>query len=338
MRTFRKLAFTFLSAITLAAIPYGSATAAGSAVVSVEISSSSVTAGENVTLRFYVTPSGINVYSASTNVSLTNLSFLSYSPSSSPFTGYNAASSGGSVGSTSFSVTASYSGANAGSNGKTLIGVVTAQSSGSAGTGTVALSGADAYDINGDPMSASSQNDTVTINAPAAPTCPSGQTGTPPNCTSPSTPSGSTNSGNSSNSSSGGSSSSGSTNTTVNTVDNPNPDSTLNAGGETMSENDFSLAAAEAEAETVATTTKKTPASLVTKLVAGLMLVVLAAVAAKIILSRLARKRALNRHVAGSASPSIFSSEKKSDSVDVKDKPKDDHNSSNGPTIITPHQ
>jgi hypothetical protein len=34
-------------------------------------------------------------------------------------------------------------------------------------------------------MSASSQNRTITINAPAAPTCPAGQTGTPPNCKAP---------------------------------------------------------------------------------------------------------------------------------------------------------
>lgn len=335
MRTFRKLVFTFFSAILLAAVPFGTASAAGSAVLSVDISPSPVTAGGNVTLSFYVTPSGMNVYSATVNVNLTNLSYLSFSPSGSPFPN-STVPVGGSAGSTSFSIVSTYQGASSGSSGKTLMGVVTAQSSGSAGTGTVALSGADAYDTNGDPMSASSQNRTVTINAPAAPTCPSGQIGTPPNCTTPAAPSGSSNSGSSS---SGSSNSGGSTNTSANIVDNPNPDSTVAVDGEIMSENDFSLAAADAEAEndTVATVTKKTPASLITKLVAGLMLVVLAAVAAKIVLGKVSRKRELSRHVAGSSSASIFSADKNPDHNDHKESSKDD-DSSNGPTIITPHQ
>lgn len=138
--------------------------AAGSSVVSVEASPASVTPGGNVTLRFYVTPSGASVNSVSVNVALTNLSYVSYSATGSAFNGLAQVPSGATA--TSFSVIGAYQ-SFGGSGSKALILTVTVKASSSPGTGQVSLSGAEAYDTSEAAMSATVQNASITISAPA---------------------------------------------------------------------------------------------------------------------------------------------------------------------------
>lgn len=170
--------------------------AAGTAVVSVE-ASSPVQTGADFQANFYVTASGAPVYTVSFSVNFSGITFQSYSPGSSPFNGSNSVANGGSPGSTSIQIAASYVGLVPGGTGKILVGNATLRAGSSAGTGIIAISGVQAYEYQTDPnnetaMSASGQNGSVTIQAPVQPpaSCPSGQTGTPPNCTTPSSGSG----------------------------------------------------------------------------------------------------------------------------------------------------
>jgi hypothetical protein len=73
-------------------------------------------------------------------------------------------------------------------------------------------------------------------------------------------------------------------------------------------------------------------------IIAGIILVTIVAVAAKVVLGRLARKRELNPHIAGAPTDTIFPVDKTPDSRDYEKPPIDDNDSSNGPTIITPNQ
>lgn len=169
--------------VVLSALISAPVSAAGSAVITVEPSTNTVTTGTNLELRFYVTPSGANVYSASISVSLINLTYQSFDSTGTAFSVAVVPTST----STSFEIATSYQGASPGGTGKLYMGKVVVLASASAGTGQINLSSAGAYDASLDPMSATSQNKSVTIAAPATPpaTCPSGQTGTPPNCTAP---------------------------------------------------------------------------------------------------------------------------------------------------------
>lgn len=161
------------------------ATAAGSVVVSAE-SINSVQTGGTIDINFYATVSGANIGGVSFSVNLSNLSYQSYSAAGTAFNGYSGVPSGGS---SAFQVAASYLGG--GSSGRLFIGKITGLAGGTAGTGTVTVSNVSAVDNpNEEAMSGSSQNKSVTITAPPAPapTCPAGQTGTPPNCTTPPPP------------------------------------------------------------------------------------------------------------------------------------------------------
>lgn len=219
----------------------GSVSAAGSAVITVE-SSSSVSTGASVDLNFYVTPSGANVYSVGANVSLSNLTFQSWSSSGSPFNGFNGVTAGGSAGSTSFTFSASYQGAAAGGSSKVFIGKAVATAGGSAGTASINFSSPEAYDSSIDTMAASAQNRSITITAPVQ-SCSAGQTGTPPNCTTVQ----------SGGSSSGSSGSSGSTPSNPTTTPNKKSTASVPAASGTPNTADNPAPAQEISEETLST-------------------------------------------------------------------------------------
>lgn len=325
----------------------GKAAAAGSAQFTVE-SEGSVTAGQNVTLRFYVTPSGgPGLFVASVRVNLTNLTYVSGTSSGYGFSGTGSAQ-GGTAGATTFDVVASHQSGSS-STGKTLMYTVTVQAAGSAGTGTVALSNAQADDttvVNLDPgaaMSTSTQNRSITINAAQVPTCPSGQTGTPPNCT---TPSGGGGSGSGSGSTPNPNNNGSNPNPNTNTTDNPNPGSDVGLGTDengapvAISENDLSLLASGIDSpdnasEEVATITETSvfKRSVTIALIAAL--VVAAIIGGKIIIGKIMTARALGSHASGSVSSSLADDADTDSDNDTKLPPS---NSGSGPTIIHPQQ
>ena len=145
-----------------------SAFAAGSAIVSVEKSSSSVVKGKTVELRFYVTNSGANISGIQFKVTLSKLALSSYSPSNTPFNGFNGVVSGNSAGSTVFEIAAA-TGSSL-SPGKKYIGkaIVTAKST---GTASANVSGVEVADGNNDPIDDRSGNGT-TLSVVAPPTTP----------------------------------------------------------------------------------------------------------------------------------------------------------------------
>ncbi len=166
MNTFRVfLGGLVSSVIAVQILVAGVVSAAGSAVVTAEISPGTASTNTNISLRFYVTPSGAGIYSIQFNVNLGNLTYVSYSPSGTAFGGLSAVQSGGSAGSTSFQIIASHSGSNS-SSSKAYIGQVTARTASNAGTGSVSISGVEALDSTLDAMSASGQNASMTITAP----------------------------------------------------------------------------------------------------------------------------------------------------------------------------
>ncbi len=177
----------------MALLPYVASrpvSAAGSAAFTAETNTNSAQTGNTFEIRFYVTTSGANIYSGDVYVTLTNSVFNSYSAVDTDFNGISS-TMGGQNGSTSFQIVAGYNGTNSGS-GKLYIGKVIATGT-SVGTATINLYNPSADDANLAPMSASSQDKTVSVTAPpssgGSPTCPSGQVGTPPNCSAPQAPS-----------------------------------------------------------------------------------------------------------------------------------------------------
>lgn len=324
-------------AVLVAALPR-KAYAVGSAVFTTE-SASSVTTGANLQVSLYVTPTlgagDAGLWSASVVLSLGNLTYSLYTPNSSAGAfGYNVVQSSSS---NSVEITAAHT-SGTGSTGKTLIGVVTVQA-GSAASGQLNLGSTLAGDYDSNTMSTSDQDRSVTI------TCPAGQTGTPPSCSSASGGGGSTGGGSTGGGSTSGGSTGGGTPSggTANPVDNPNPNSTANVGTDengqpvTVSEDEYSQLvngiAQDNATETVASTSKSSTLKR-TLTVAGLaMLVVVALLGGKLLLSRARMAKELNRHVSGAS----FGHTAAPDPHQASDD-KDSHHTPGGPTIITPQK
>lgn len=256
--------------------------AAGSAVIGAE-SSSSVTAGSNITVSFYATPSSANIYSGEFRATLSKLTFVSYSSSGSPFTGLNMVMTGNSAGSTNFTVAFSHIGAVSGSSSKVLIGKAVLKASSSTGTAQVSLSDLVADDNSGDPMSPSASGKTLSVTAP--PSDDDDESG----------------------GGGGGGTTPTPTNNDSNPIDNPNPDSDVSIPvapdekPKTISEDEASIIVTGAES---ASTTADDLALAKTKgwvlyAVGALGFLVLAGIAIKLFLAR-------QTHVVGVA-PAAFS-------------------------------
>lgn len=289
----------FASAIT--SLLGNSAQAAGTAHVTVE-ASSPVQTGADFQANFYVTASGVSVYSVGFNVSLSGVTFRSYTPGASPFNGSNSVASGGSAGSTSFQIAASYGGAVAGGMGKLFVGQATLRAGSTGGTGAITISNVQALEYTTDSenptnMAGSDQDGSVAIQAPVTPpaTCPAGQVGTPPNCSTPQQPSGGNGGGTTG---AGGSAA------------NPNPDNSvavpsgstpeLDPQADIVSESDFMDASAEDTKESSDTAAdEKTTFPLKTILFAGGAVVVLAGVGvlARLIVLRRRSSKELAGHI-----------------------------------------
>ncbi len=319
----------------------GSASAAGSAVITAE-GPSSVAAGSEFDVSFFVTPSGADLFSAEVSVSLTNLTYVKAVAATTQFSGTGFATSSTD---TSFTVVASHAN-NGSSNTKVRMLTVTLRAGSAAATGQIALSGAVAKDVTvkdldpNAPMNASAQNRSVTVS------CPSGQTGTPPSCTSPS---GGGGSGAGTNTDNGGTTN---TNTTPrNVVNNPVPGSTIAVGTDengnpnVMTEDEFSIGTVNANTSTETTMAAAKPASSKRALAIGgiIALLILVLVGVKLVLSRVSAGRTLNRHVNGAGAVGTFGS---SESVGHVVEPGSDHKDDDstpptppsGPTIISPQQ
>lgn len=322
MQLKRHLKLVLLGLVLTFGLFSGTVNAAGSAVITVELSAGSVQTDGNVTLSFYATPSGASVYSAQINVNLTNLTFQSYSSAGSPMTGSNSVAVGGSVGSTSFTIVTSYSGPG-GSSSKTLMGRVTAKAGSSAGTGQITLSGADAYDNTGDPMTASSQNASVTITAPPTPPPPSGGGG-----------SGGGGSGG------GGSNPANPSNPTT-PASNPNPASEVAAGGETMTEQEYSIVTANYENgdvpdEVATTTTKKSSLGKFAAVGAGLIGAL--AIIAGVMLFLKHRANSLAGGMISGSTTLPVNGDADTAAPTTPEKPQPSDKDGNGPTIIHPQK
>lgn len=160
----RRSGLLFVGMALLVASFSGLVSAAGTAIYTAE-GLASVQPGATYTLNVYVNASGAAIWSGSIDISLTNFTYQSYSPGSSPF-GIAQVIAGNTPGSTSFTIGVAHT-SGSGSTGKTLLGVVTLKATGAGGsTGQIQLSGAQADDFNVDPMAASSQNRSVSITAP----------------------------------------------------------------------------------------------------------------------------------------------------------------------------
>lgn len=310
--------------------------AAGSAVITVEPSVTSVTAGGTLDLRFYVTPSGANVYSAYIYVTLTNMYFQSYDSTSVPFNGFAGITDGNSAGSTYFQISTSYQGASPGGAGKVYMGRVRVIT-GSAGSASAVLSASDAYDPNVDPMSPSSQNTSITVSAPASPpaSCPSGQTGTPPNCSIPSTaPSSQTTTPSSTNASSQPNETSNATIPSSNsTSDNPTSELVTENSLNQLSQSELNSDKAQSDDENEELDYKSISMAVGGGLLGLLIIAILGSKLAK----RHARTKEINRHIAPQATYSSATSTILPDppSIDTKAlakpevSPKSDDDSSN---------
>lgn len=311
--------------VIMTVLPVQQAVAAGSAVFSAE-GSGSVQTGSQVTAVVWVAPSGASYLNGSITISLVNLTFQGFNASGN-FAGA-APVNGCSPGSTT--CTLSIYNITSGISTKTSAGTLTINATGASGsTGQINLSGASADDSDGSPMAASGQSRTISITAP-----PSGGGG-----------------GGGGTGGTGGTGGASNPNpNATNPVSNPSPDNTVsfpdqNGQPQVVSENEYSVLLANSEnsagTETVATTTKKSSTGLIIKLGIGLSIVVLAAVAAKLLLARAARARELSRHVAtGSSSTFVGGSADSGQTITPDDnKPNTpDNNPPSGPTIITPQQ
>lgn len=314
----------------------GTVFAAGSAQITLESAAGGV-AGSEQEIRLYVTPTGAPLYTVQTTINLANMTFVSYTPNGTYFALFNSAASGGSVGSTSFTIGASHQGlAETAAGTKAFVGTIRVQLGGSAGTATASQTAHKADDaIDVSPMATSAPARSMTITAAQSPTCPAGQVGTPPNCTTPST---------------GGNGGGGGSGTT-NPVNNPNPGSSAvvpTAGGsaenptaEVLSESEYSdimTASAQDNDDAIVATTTKTNAKL--PLIAGgaaaLLLIV---VAGGLILARVRSNRPVRSHVASPMFPSSESSAATNNDTDIQSGDKNEPPTPpSGPTIIRPGQ
>lgn len=309
-----------------------SAQSAGTALYTIE-TSGPVTVSTEFDARLFVTATGANIYNGDVKVDLANLTFIDYSPASgNPFVGANirVASS-----STSVTVMFGHIGASAGSSGKVQIGNIRLRAADSAGTGQMNFSTRNAFDGPGERMTANAQNATITINAPAAP--PSGGGGS---------------SAGGSGSSSGGSTArppaNGGNTGTTNPVDNPNPGSSAEKpgeGAEIVSEDELSkIVTAGTEpgnSDTVAST-KKSSNFRLPLIIGGIAAVLAAAGAAiRILPGRLAARRKVAGHAAGSSGfigSSMDSAPSSPNKVITKSDDSKQPPTGDGPTIITPQQ
>lgn len=146
----------------------GSAYAAGSIVVSVEPASGSFQTGSTNTLNLYGTTSGANTSGFSFTVTLVNMTISSFDATGNPFS-LDSVSSGGTVGSTSATITVGYSSVSGG-GGKLFVGKLITVAGSTAGTATAKITAIDAYDANLDPMPGTASNGSYTLTKPATPT------------------------------------------------------------------------------------------------------------------------------------------------------------------------